>query len=58
MANGNTNRRMASNHVNEHSSRSHLTILVRVERTHTVTGLATCGFLTLVDLAGECSARP
>jgi hypothetical protein len=50
---GGHSRTIASNNVNEHSSRSHLVILVRVDRENHRTGLVTAGFMYLVDLAGS-----
>jgi len=53
MTRGNNNRTVASNNVNEHSSRSHLVIILRVERENQRTGNSTIGCLHLVDLAGS-----
>lgn len=51
---GQSNRQVASNNVNEHSSRSHLVILVKVTRTSTRRGgEGVEGYLYLVDLAGS-----
>lgn len=44
---------MASNNINDHSSRSHFIIQVVVDRENINTGLRTRGCLTLVDLAGS-----
>jgi hypothetical protein len=50
---GASNRMVASNHVNEHSSRSHLVTLIKIERRHAVSGEVVSGYLYLVDLAGS-----
>ena len=47
------NRQTASNNVNEHSSRSHLVIGVKVERENKRTGEKIVGLMQLVDLAGS-----
>lgn len=46
-------RTVASNNINEHSSRSHLVIIVRVVRENVISGSVTSGHMTLVDLAGS-----
>ena len=46
-------RKVASNNINEHSSRSHLAIIVKVYRENFITGAMTSGQMTLVDLAGS-----
>ncbi len=46
-------RKVASNNINEHSSRSHLVIIVKVYRENFVSGAMTSGYMTLVDLAGS-----
>lgn len=53
MSRGNNNRTVSSNNINEHSSRSHLVIMIRVERENMRTGNVTIGHLYLVDLAGS-----
>ena len=53
MNTGEGNRKTASNNVNEHSSRSHLVFIVKVDRDHIRTGLKTAGVMYLVDLAGS-----
>jgi hypothetical protein len=50
---GHANRSMTSNDINEHSSRSHLAIIVKVDRDNFITGQKSNGSLTLVDLAGS-----
>lgn len=53
-ARGQSNRQVASNNINEHSSRSHLVVLVKVSRTSTRRGGEGLeGYLYLVDLAGS-----
>ena len=46
-------RSTAATNLNEHSSRSHLLLLIRVEGFNKVTGERSVGKLTLVDLAGS-----
>ena len=53
MNTGEGNRKTASNNVNEHSSRSHLVFIVKVERDYLRTGMKTVGVMYLVDLAGS-----
>ena len=53
LALGTKNRRVASNNVNEHSSRSHLVMVVRVDRENIRTGQISKGVLYLIDLAGS-----
>ena len=50
---GAKNRSTAATNMNEHSSRSHLILLIRVEGFNRVTNEKTVGKLTLVDLAGS-----
>eukprot|EP01086_Lenisia_limosa_P017936 TRINITY_DN9444_c0_g1_i1.p1 TRINITY_DN9444_c0_g1~~TRINITY_DN9444_c0_g1_i1.p1 ORF type:complete len:786 (-),score=211.99 TRINITY_DN9444_c0_g1_i1:65-2230(-) len=50
---GKANRASASTNMNEHSSRSHLLLRVRVRSVSKISGLATTGKLTLIDLAGS-----
>ena len=50
---GARNRSTATTNLNEHSSRSHLLVLIRVEGFNKVTAERTVGKLTLVDLAGS-----
>jgi len=50
---GQSIRQVASNNVNEHSSRSHLVILVKIDRRHKRTTENVSGYLYLVDLAGS-----
>ena len=47
------NRQTASNNVNEHSSRSHLVIIIKVDRENRRSGEKLAGLMTLVDLAGS-----
>ena len=47
------NRSTASNNVNEHSSRSHLVLSVKVTGVHRVSGTRIGGKLNLIDLAGS-----
>ena len=47
------NRQTASNNVNEHSSRSHLVIIVKIERESRKNGEKLLGVMQLVDLAGK-----
>ena len=49
---GQASRQTASNNVNEHSSRSHLVLGVKVERENRRTGERGLGLMQLVDLAG------
>jgi len=53
MQKGLSNRQTASNNVNEHSSRSHLVIGVKIERENRRTGERILGIMQLVDLAGS-----
>jgi len=53
MRQGSRSRATASNNVNEHSSRSHLVLTLKVVATRRDTGLTTHGKLNLIDLAGS-----
>lgn len=50
---GSSNRHVASNNVNEHSSRSHLVLIIKVSRMNVRTGQHSLGVMNLVDLAGS-----
>ena len=50
---GSLNRQTASNNVNEHSSRSHLVVGVKIDRESRRTGERLIGRMQLVDLAGS-----
>ena len=53
MLRGSRNRALASTNMNEHSSRSHLILRVKVEMRNREHAKSTIGILTLVDLAGS-----
>eukprot|EP01042_Synura_sphagnicola_P000060 gene60-60_t len=53
MERGLARRQVACNNINEHSSRSHLVITIKVTRVHFSTRHVTVGSLYLVDLAGS-----
>lgn len=53
LALGAQNRSTGTTNLNEHSSRSHLLLLIRVDGANRVTGERNVGKLTLVDLAGS-----
>ena len=53
MLEGQRNRHVGSNNVNEHSSRSHLVLCVKVTATRRDTGTTAHGKLNLIDLAGS-----
>lgn len=55
MRQGSRNRATASNNVNEHSSRSHLVLTLKVVATRRDTGTTAHGKLNLIDLAGTFS---
>jgi len=50
---GNKNRSTGKTNMNEHSSRSHLLLVVKASSSNLLTGERTFGKLTLVDLAGS-----
>ncbi|XP_019216472.1 kinesin-like protein KIFC3 isoform X2 [Oreochromis niloticus] len=50
---GEKNRKIASIKMNIQSSRSHLVVALEVEGSDEVSGLTSCGMLTLCDLAGS-----
>lgn len=53
MALASSNRRTANNNINEHSSRSHLVLSVKIRGREIKTGTRTSGKLNLIDLAGS-----
>lgn len=53
MQEGQRNRHVGSNNVNEHSSRSHLVLCVKIVATRRDTGVMAHGKLNLIDLAGS-----
>ena len=53
MSAGAKSRQVASNNVNEHSSRSHLVLCVKVLAVNKGTGITAQGRLNLIDLAGS-----
>lgn len=52
MAQGKANRATSSTSCNADSSRSHFLVIVTVLSHNSLTGISSCGKLTLVDLAG------
>ena len=53
MALGHSQRSVGAHNVNEHSSRSHLVMSVRIDTTNTATGKQVSSKLNLIDLAGS-----
>ena len=53
LAEGDSNRSVASTAMNASSSRSHLLLQITVNTHNTISGVSSCGKLTLVDLAGS-----